>query len=102
MSGISDAPDPDDPEPGWLDKVRVFYPYLSALVFGPLCLNFGWHWLAVLFTAVAVLVVIRGLDPLRLAFLALLLWNSTELLLALCLILCDLNHRLKALPDAAQ
>jgi hypothetical protein len=77
-----------------LDTVRVFYPYLSVLVFGPVCLAFGWHWAAPAVTAVGAFVLVKWNWYRSCATLPLLLWNTAEVMLALSFIVRDWHERI--------
>lgn len=84
-----------------LDTARVFYPYLSVLVAGPLCLILGWHWAALAFTAVGAFVVAKWFWYRSCVTLPLIVWNAAEAMLALFFIVRDWRDRLPPPPEVA-
>lgn len=101
MSGIADSPEHES-EPGRWETARSLYPYLSVLLFAPVCLILGWWWLALGLGVVGMGIVLRYFPPRGFIFLPLLVWNLGEAVLALNLIVFDWRERLKATTDAAQ
>jgi hypothetical protein len=91
--GMEDEADPDELKWSWWDAIRMFYPYLSVLVFGPVCLAFGWHWAALAISAVGTLVVVKWHWYRSCSTLPLLAWNSAEGVLALFFIVRDFRDR---------
>jgi hypothetical protein len=96
---MTDTPTPDEPGWGWVDTVRVFYPYFSVLVFGPVCLTFGWHWAALVFTTAGAFVVAKWFWYRSCVSLPLLVWNTVEAMLAFSFIVRDWRGRLPAPPE---
>jgi hypothetical protein len=98
---MTGTPDTEVPESKWWDTVRVFYPYLSVLVFGPACLAFGWHWPALAFAAVGVVVVAKWFGWRSCVSLPVLVANTLETLLAVWFIVRDWRDRLPLPPEVA-
>lgn len=104
MSGVpeGDEPDPDDTGYDFWWWFRTFYPIVSALILGPICLLLGWWWVCIALTVIGAAVVLIRYpwswnDKLKIP---LFLWNVSEVLLALCFIIHHLREWLKTLRDA--
>ena len=71
-------------------------PYASALVVAPGCLILGWYWIALSACVIGMATVARYFWMLSIVTLPLLLLNLWEALLALLLIVIELNKSLRA------
>lgn len=96
--GMKTDPDPDELEERRWETVLVFYPYLSGLLLGPLCLIVGWHLVAWLLTCIGFITVGKRFNG-SIAHQGQLLANLLGMVISMCFIVWD---RFNALLNSTQ